>query len=315
MPMVLVPGVVSPPASSEARRSSPERVRQAREAWQAGEIVVAREAALRESALVARLRLGDEDAYETLVRTYGRQMLAVARGYLASQEDAEDVLQTAFVLVFRFIHGFSGDSRLSTWMHRIVVNCSLMRLRNRMRHPEERLNLSAFEDRVAALAAPPGPSVLDELVRTEPHERLLRAVGRLPDMVRAAVQLRLVDGLTLTETSLLLGRSVTAVKSSVQLGRIALRSMLAAVAEEPEPEGERHALQSGSATMGGALRDGRRGNVSATGALHIHHPVLSVLPALVRPGPTASKVKRVAPCAWSAASHGIEPGHRGDPGT
>ncbi len=187
----------------------------------------ARDAAFSESALVVRLQHGDEAAFETLVRTYGPRMFVVARGYVTSHEDAEDVLQSSFLLVVRFIRRFAGASRLSTWLHRIVVNCALMRIRSRHRHPEERTSGSALEnDGVAELAAHVGSSVAVELEQRETRDRLLRAVGRLPDSVRPAVCLRDLDGLSLAETSLLLRRPVTAVKASVQRGRIALRAML-----------------------------------------------------------------------------------------
>jgi RNA polymerase sigma-70 factor (ECF subfamily) len=180
-----------------------------------------------ESALVALLREGDDAAYETLVRTYGPRMLALARGYVRSQADAEDVLQSAFLLVVRFIHRFEGASRLSTWLHRIVVNCALMRIRSRSRHPESSLNLSAFEyGSLGARGVRVGASTDDEVAQRETHERVIHAVGRLPDSMRAAVRLNVVDGHTFAETSRLLGRSLSSVKTSVQRGRIALRTLL-----------------------------------------------------------------------------------------
>ena len=188
---------------------------------------------------MARLRAGDDAAYETLVRTQGPQMLAVARRHFSTLQDAEDVLQSAFVLVFRFIHTFEGTSRLSTWLHRIVVNCALMRIRSRSRHPEQSLNVSLGEDHYEpALSTHVGSSVSDELACRETRAGLLRAVGRLNGPARAAVRLHLMDGLTLSETSLLLGRSVSAVKTSVQRGRIALRAMLAPNAARRDPEAD-----------------------------------------------------------------------------
>jgi RNA polymerase sigma-70 factor (ECF subfamily) len=182
------------------------------------------EAAERE--LVARLQLGEEAAYETLVRSHGPRMLALARRYFATQDDAEDVLQSAFVLVFRFIGRFEGQSRLSTWLHRIVVNCSLMRIRTRARHPEVLFHLGDLENSCVS-GAFRGKSSLDELVHRETRERVRAAVDRLPDSVRPAVALCALGGVSLSDSSRLIGAPRTAVKAALGRGRTALRTMLA----------------------------------------------------------------------------------------
>src|SRR5262245_37075879 len=92
-----------------------------------------------EAALVARLRAGDETAYEFVVRTYGRRLLTLARRILGSEEDARDAVQEAFLNAFRSLNRFEGGSRFSTWLHRIAVNAALMKLRTRRRKPEQSL--------------------------------------------------------------------------------------------------------------------------------------------------------------------------------
>ena len=89
-----------------------------------------------EVALLAGLRAGEDDAYETLLRSHSGRMLAVARRFMASEDDARDAVQEAFVSAFKAMDNFEGDSRLSTWLHRIVVNACLMKLRTRRRKPE-----------------------------------------------------------------------------------------------------------------------------------------------------------------------------------
>ncbi|MGZ8851609.1 MAG: sigma-70 family RNA polymerase sigma factor, partial [Thermoanaerobaculia bacterium] len=90
-----------------------------------------------EAALVARLRAKDDEAFALLVRAYAGRLLRVARRFLRSEEDARDAVQDTFVAAFRSIGSFKAGSALSTWLHRIVVNSSLMRLRTLRRHPEE----------------------------------------------------------------------------------------------------------------------------------------------------------------------------------
>ena len=148
-----------------------------------------------EVGLVARLRAGDESAYAELVRAQGPRMLAVARRLLRSDDDAADAVQEAFISAFRAIGNFEGGAKLSTWLHRIVVNAALMRLRNRARRPEVSIDelLPKFvEDgaprRRAARVAQPEP--LDALERRETRE-LVRgadrsAADRLPNRPAAA---------------------------------------------------------------------------------------------------------------------------------
>src|SRR6266481_6278591 len=95
-----------------------------------------RSAPLNEDAsLVERLRNGDDEAFEEMVRKYGGRLLATARRYLRSDDDACDALQDAFLCAFKSIGAFKGNAQLSTWLHRIVVNCALMHLRLKRRHP------------------------------------------------------------------------------------------------------------------------------------------------------------------------------------
>ena len=92
---------------------------------------------LQEASLVARLRSGDPDAFEILVRTHMPALLRVARRFMRSEEDARDAVQDAFLNVFRSIEGFQSEAKLSTWLHRIAVNAALMKLRSQQRHEEE----------------------------------------------------------------------------------------------------------------------------------------------------------------------------------
>ena len=89
-----------------------------------------------DAALVARLRNGDSRAFEELVRRDTPRLLRVARRFLDSEEDARDAVQDAFVSAFRSISKFDSTALLSTWLHRIVINACLMKLRTRRRKPE-----------------------------------------------------------------------------------------------------------------------------------------------------------------------------------
>ena len=83
------------------------------------------------NALIERLKAHDEEAFEATVRQYGPRMLATARRLLGNEHDADDAVQQAFISAFKSIGGFNAGAKLSTWLHRIVVNAALAQLRSR----------------------------------------------------------------------------------------------------------------------------------------------------------------------------------------
>ena len=89
-----------------------------------------------EADLVARMRAGDDEAFANVVHRYTPRMFAVAGRFLRCEEDRADAVQDAFLSAFRAIGTFEGKARLSTWLHRIVVNVCLMKLRSRSRSAE-----------------------------------------------------------------------------------------------------------------------------------------------------------------------------------
>ncbi|MEK6703718.1 MAG: sigma-70 family RNA polymerase sigma factor, partial [Planctomycetota bacterium] len=88
-----------------------------------------------EPGLLSAIKAGDPRAFERPVNETGPRMLAVARRMLP-EADAQDAVQDAFVSALRALPGFDGRSKLSTWLHRIVVNACLMKLRKQTRRGE-----------------------------------------------------------------------------------------------------------------------------------------------------------------------------------
>src|SRR6516164_1476592 len=89
-----------------------------------------------EAALLHALRQGDGRAYEQLVRRQAGPLLVTARRILRNEDDARDAVQDAFLAAFRSLDSFAGNARLTTWLHRIVINAALNKLRRRQRKPE-----------------------------------------------------------------------------------------------------------------------------------------------------------------------------------
>ncbi len=184
----------------------------------------------REDFLLARLRAGEQAAFEDVVRTCSGRMLATARRILRSEEEARDALQDAFLAAFRALPSFDGAAQLSTWLHRIVVNAALMRLRSRRRHPEASIEdlLPRFDVEGHRVDPDDRPDLLCEAAAESAHTRaLVRAcVARLPEAYRCVLLLRDFEELGTEETAAELGISASAVKTRLHRARAALKTLL-----------------------------------------------------------------------------------------
>lgn len=183
-----------------------------------------------EQALVERLRRGDEAAFEEIVRRYGGRMLATARRMVGSDHDAQDAVQEAFLSAFSAIGSFSGNSKLSTWLHRVVVNAALMKLRRRRRKPEESIDelLPRFNDDGHWSEAPsswdaPGDVLLQ---RRETRATVRRCIDQLPQTYRTVLLLRDIEDRDTDEVAEALGITPNAVKVRLHRARQALRTLL-----------------------------------------------------------------------------------------
>ena len=183
------------------------------------------------AVLLDGLRRGDDHAFATLVRQHGGRMLATARRFLRDDDEAEDAVQEAFVSAARAIGGFAGDSKLSTWLHRIVVNTALMRLRSRRRRREEPIDdlLPRFDaDGYHAEAVVGWETPSDILLeRRQTREMVRRCIDRLPEQYRTVILLRDIEEMDTEETARSIGSTPNAVKIRLHRARQALRTLLA----------------------------------------------------------------------------------------
>jgi RNA polymerase sigma-70 factor (ECF subfamily) len=183
-----------------------------------------------EGAVLARMQASDGAAFEACVRTYGGRLLAVARRILHNEEDADDAVQDAFLSAFKAIGQFKGQAQLGTWLHRIVVNAALGRLRSRQRRPETPIEglLPHFGEGEHQIDPPvPWQSTPETPVhRQETRALVQRCIGELPDTYRIVLLLRDIEGLTTEETAKFLDASTAVVKTRLHRARQALRSLL-----------------------------------------------------------------------------------------
>lgn len=184
-----------------------------------------------EQGFIERLRNGDGPAFETLVKTYGPRMLAVARRYLHDESDANDALQDAFISVFKHIDRFEGNSSLGTWLHSIVVRSALMKLRTY--RSQERASIEEllpkfegnFDHRVDC--KPGWQSSVEESAQSKEVRVLVRkGIDQLPEIYRVVLLLRDIEGMDTLETAKLLGLTVNVIKTRLHRARQALRTIL-----------------------------------------------------------------------------------------
>lgn len=182
-----------------------------------------------EARLLAGLQHGDPLAFEVLVRTYGGRMLAVTRRLLQHEEDARDAVQQAFLCAFRSVQQFRGQSRLSTWLHRIAVNAALMKRRADASRPETPIDPLLPEFTSEGYHARPVEMLPEAaLMRREARALVRAAIARLPENYRTVVLLRDIEELSTEETAQALGITTTAVKLRLHRARQALRTLLQA---------------------------------------------------------------------------------------
>jgi RNA polymerase sigma-70 factor, ECF subfamily len=183
-----------------------------------------------EAQLLARVRAGDEQASTALVRQYGGRMLAVARRLVGTEEDSADAVQEAFLAAFRSLESFEGNSALGTWLHRIVVNVCLMRLRVLSRSREVRIDdlLPTFDEtgRHSRPVRPWDDQALARLTQAETSAHVRACIDRLPDPYREILLFRDIEELDTEQTAQQLGINCGAVKARLHRARQALRTLL-----------------------------------------------------------------------------------------
>ena len=181
----------------------------------------------RDRRLVALAKKGDTNAFGRLMTEYQSKIYRLARRMTETDEDAEDVLQEAFIKAFRSLGGFKGKSKFSTWLYRITVNLALMKLRKKkldavsLDEP-----ISTDEGIVQREIEDEGMDPLQELIESESKGILDKAIADLPKTYRAVFVLRHIEGLSTEETARIMNITVPAVKSRLHRTRLLLQEKL-----------------------------------------------------------------------------------------
>jgi len=181
-----------------------------------------------EAAVVAQARLGNANAFNELLRRYERKIFRLALHITQNREDAEDVLQEAFLKAFEHLDQFQGQSKFYTWIVRIAVNQALMKLRKRKSDRSVSLDdtVDTGEDNIVREIAAWDENPEQQFSREELNRILTSAVDGLAPIYRAVFVLRDIDGLSTEEAAEVLDLSVPAVKSRLLRARLQLREKL-----------------------------------------------------------------------------------------
>lgn len=187
-----------------------------------------------DAALLESMHAGQAGAFEVLMRRYNRRLYRVARSMLRDGAEAEDAVQEAYLCAYRSMESFRGDSAVSTWLTRIVVNECMTRLRRSARRgnivpivagispPEDERN-AMHED----AAAPPDDTPDRALMRAELRELLERKIDELPQDFRTVFVMRAVEELSVEETAQCLAIPEATVRSRHFRARSILRESIA----------------------------------------------------------------------------------------
>lgn len=169
----------------------------------------------------------DPEAIRSIMRRYNRRLFRVARSILRDDSEAEDALQESYLRAFSHLGEFRGDAALSTWLSRIVINESLGRLR---KPRASTVSLDALPKSEADIIAFPAQARQDDPERTMAQREIMRLVERaiddLPEIFRTVLVARMVEGMSIEETSELLSIRPETVKTRLFRARELLREQI-----------------------------------------------------------------------------------------
>ena len=184
-----------------------------------------------DSQLVARLQRGNKIAFREIVRRHREKVYRLALRLTRDDARAQDVVQDAFLQVFRKIAQFQEQSAFSTWLYRITVNAALMRMRSERRHHEAPLEEASPRYTEAGEIADPiddwSESVDDQASNAELAAYAAKAVDKLPETYRSVFILRELEDLSTEEVAQILDLTLPTVKTRLHRARLALRKALA----------------------------------------------------------------------------------------
>lgn len=198
-------------------------------------------ARLEESAVIAELKAGSEQAYAWLIGEFHQPIYALVYRLVNDPSDAADTTQEVFLKVFRGMKHFHGESSLKTWMYRIALHEASNRRRWWFRHKAQETPIDPAEGRVVehpneVRLVDPGESPFEQFAHGEVQSVVAEALAHVPEPYKTAIILRDLEEMSYDEIAEVLQISLGTVKSRITRGRDALRKKLVAYVREVGPE-------------------------------------------------------------------------------
>ncbi len=196
-----------------------------------------------ETALIANLKAGSEEAFGILIAQYHQPLYSLIARSLTDPSDAADITQEVFIKVFRSIRGFHGDCSLRTWLYRIALREASNQRRWWSRHKRQEITIDApptgsatesGEPSLAAMLADRGFTPYELAAQNELRLRVEAALREIPEAFRTVVVLREIEGFSYEEIADVLDVNLGTVKSRLTRGRAALRQLLK-LSDQPRP--------------------------------------------------------------------------------
>lgn len=195
-----------------------------------------------ETAIVAELKAGSEDAYNWLVERYHQPIYSLVYRILTDPADAADTTQEVFLKVFRGMKSFNGECSLKTWLYRIAIHEASNQRRWWFRHKSRETSMEARQDEngnsfgLCDTFVDPGDSPLEALAHKEIRARVELELKQVAEPYRTTVVLRDIEGLSYEEIAEVLQISLGTVKSRLIRGRDALKKRLESFVREMHAE-------------------------------------------------------------------------------
>jgi RNA polymerase sigma-70 factor (ECF subfamily) len=182
-----------------------------------------------DTALMLRVKRGDNDAFIQLVDRYKQPVFNLVCRTIGDETEAEDIAQNVFIQIYKFAPRYEPSAKFSTWLYTIARNLSLNEIRRRGRHPAESLDQPARETENPEPLPVSDPRVLapgDQLLIGELQSKIEEALQALPENQRTAILLFREEDMSYDEISKVLGASLSATKSLIHRGRETLKQIL-----------------------------------------------------------------------------------------
>jgi RNA polymerase sigma-70 factor, ECF subfamily len=186
-----------------------------------------------DEVLVAAAKSGDRPAFAELWQRHSNTVFKVAYRITQNRDDAEDVIQEAWMRAYVHLNTFDGRAKFSTWLTRVVINSALMTLRRKRAHPETSMEITGGEIWQPREIADQTKNAEELYARNERTELLRRAICRLPPSLRNVVEIHQSNDRSIKEIAKIAGLSVAATKSRLLRARAALHRDLV---ERPEKQ-------------------------------------------------------------------------------